>query len=100
MMTKELALDNALTQTILILDDLKKQAEGWRRRNLIVESQIEELKQITAKLNAMMELYEHILQRMPDSAHFERQLANLIEAAMKPERKVDNGESDIEAAFK
>jgi hypothetical protein len=43
---KELALNGAITEALLLLDEIREEAEGWRRRNLIHDSQIEQIRAV------------------------------------------------------
>lgn len=65
------------------LDALREEAEGWRRRNLILDSQLERLEVAIGKQQALATIYESVLKRLPDGPWLEEKLAHLLEAVMR-----------------
>lgn len=97
-MTENLELELCLAR---IIDELRDQVDGHRRRNLILDSQLELLQKLTIRLEALTETYEGALKRMPEAAYLESQLTRLIEVALKGEAKTSDSalNQDIRKMF-
>ena len=77
--TKQLELELCLAK---IIDKVQEQLDSLTRKNLILDSQLELLDKLTAKLTALTETYEDTLKRLPEAPYLEAKLTRLIELAL------------------
>jgi vacuolar-type H+-ATPase subunit E/Vma4 len=68
-----------------IIDRAQEQLNSLTRKNIVLDSQLELLNNLTAKLMALAEIYEDTLRRMPEAPYLESKLTRLIEAILAKE---------------
>jgi hypothetical protein len=74
---RELAVELALTDAGIILEELRNQLDGHQQRLRIMNSQIEHLWKLIARLEAIAEAWEYQVRRVADISHFDLQLQKL-----------------------
>lgn len=81
--TATLAANCMVTELAAYLDELKAEAEGWRRRNLIVDSQAEREEQAIRRLEALAAAWEAQLATISGLDRLDMQLKKLNAAILK-----------------
>jgi len=74
---KELALNGAVTEALCLVEELKVEAEGWRRRNLIADSLMERQERVIARLEAIAAAWEGQLAILTDLDRIDVKLRRL-----------------------
>lgn len=96
-MSDNLALELSLAK---IIDEMREQVEGHRRRNLILDSQLRQLGDLTIRLEALAETYEDVLRRMPEAPYLEGKITRLIKASLEKDTVNEPAEGqDIREMF-
>lgn len=89
-------ISTILARVIEDVADLQTVADDWRRRNLILDSQIERMGYFVAELRALAETYEHVLKQLPDGPWLEQKLTHLLEAIIKEDKSLKGAIQDAE----
>lgn len=87
------------------LVELQEEADGWRRRNLIFDSQIQSLGHLVVRMDALAQVYEDVLKRLPEAPWLEQKLTHLLTAILKEDKQLakavdDDGQTDLGEVFR
>jgi hypothetical protein len=100
--TKEIALNGAITEAQLLLEELRGEAEGWRQRNLITDSQLERQERAVSRLEAVAAAWEAQLAVIADLDRLDVQVrkltARILEEAVPEEREQRQGKAKDRAS--
>ena len=80
---KELATDSNLMESLLILEDLREHTQGYRNRLLIVDSQIEAMRNLLAEVRGIAEILKQTAREIPQIADFDQRLQRLTTAILE-----------------
>jgi hypothetical protein len=75
--TAAVAANLMVTELAVYLDELKEAADGWRRRNLIVDSLMERQEQVIRRLEAVAAAWEAQLTIITDLDRIDMQVKKL-----------------------